>query len=172
MSTQKLSSSNKSAILIICCGIFLGFIIKLFIFDILHVSGRSMEPAISNNSTLAVNKLSYGLIKPWSDKLLFQWNKPECNDVVIYLYNNKIVVKRCVAVEGQLLEYSVNPVYTLKIGDKSIPLTEIQYLKLKDISEVPEGYFLAIGDNYQESYDSREYGFVSVRNALGKVICK
>ena len=96
----------------------------------------------------------------------------EGGDVVIYLYNNKIVVKRCVACEGQSLEYSSNPIYTVKVGDNEIPLTESQYMRLKDAAQVPEGYILAVGDNYEVSVDSRDYGFVSVKNVLGKVLCK
>ena len=172
MSDLKLSTANKSIILITCLGLFLGLILKLFVIEFLHVSGTSMEMAIQDHSTVAVNKLAYGLVKPFSNSLFIQWKKPAVDDIVIYLYNNKIVVKRCVACEGQLLEYSKNPVYNLKTGGKEIPLTENQYLRLKDISQVPEGYILAVGDNYKVSVDSRDYGFVSVKNVLGKVLCK
>jgi len=172
MIKEKLTSFFKSALFMVCLGIFTGLVLKLFVFDFLHVSGISMEPAIKDKSSVIVNKLKYGLVKPWSDHLLFSWNKPKEGDVVIYLYNNKIVVKRCVAQEGQLLEYSAKPIYTLSVGDKKIPLTKLQYLKLKSVAKVPEGYILCIGDNYEHSVDSRDYGFVNQRNILGKVICK
>lgn len=172
MSQSKLSSTNKSIIFITCCGLLAGLFLKLFVIDVLHVSGRSMEEAIHDGSTLVVNKLAYGIVKPFGQSLLVQWKSPAQNDVVIYLYNNKIVVKRCVATEGQSLEYSTDKLYTLKTGDKNIPLTESQYLRFKDIKCVPEGYILAIGDNYEESVDSREYGFVNKKNVLGKVLCK
>ena len=137
-------------------GLIAGLFLKLFVIDFLHVSGTSME----------------GAIKDGSDRLLIQWNRPKVGDIVIYMYNNKIVVKRCAAVSEQSLEYSANSLYNLKIGDKNIPLTKEQYFNLKDCSQVPEGYILAIGDNYEKSVDSRDYGFVSVRNVLGKVICR
>ena len=76
------------------------------------------------------------------------------------------------ATAGDLLEYSSVKPYTLKTGGKEIPLTENQYYNLKNSTAVPEGYILAIGDNYEESLDSRTYGFVSVRSVLGKVICR
>lgn len=172
MLSKGLSHSSKSFIFIICCGIFAGFILKLFVLDFLHVSGRSMEPTIHDSSMLVVNKLAFGIIKPWSNHLLVQWKTPKPGDVVIYIYNNKIVVKRALATGGQLLEYSAEPLYTLKVGEKVVPLTENQYKIFKDIPKVPEGYVLAIGDNYEESMDSRDYGFVSVKNVLGKVLCK
>ncbi len=172
MNSQNLSKSNKHALLIICLGIFAGVLLKLFVIDFLHVSGISMEPAIKDKSVLAVNKLHYGLIKPWSNHLLVKWRKVQPGDAVIYLYNNKIVVKRCAAVSGQLLEYSAKPVYTLKTGDKVIPLTKLQYLNLCTVNQVPEGYILAVGDNYEHSIDSRDYGFVKEINVLGKVLCR
>ena len=45
-------------------------------------------------------------------------------------------------------------------------------MRLKDAAQVPDGYILAVGDNYEVSVDSRDYGFVSVKNVLGKVLCK
>lgn len=172
MSKKTVSNSNKTLILIICIGVFLGFFIKLFCFDLLHVSGTSMETTIKNGSTIAVNKLAYGFIKPYSDELLFKWKNPQKNDIVIYIYNNKFVVKRCVATENTLLEYNSKDGYNLIVEGKIIPLNEEQFLNLKSSSKVPEGYILAIGDNYLESVDSRDYGFVNVNNILGKVLCK
>lgn len=172
LSEKKISTSNKSLIFIICLGLFTGLFLKLFVVDILYVSGTSMEPTIKNNSTIIANKLQYGISLPYTEKLFVQWANPKKNDIVIYLYNDKIVVKRCVAVSGELLEYSSNPLYTLRVGEKEIPLTENQYKKISSFSSVPKGYILAIGDNYQDSVDSRTYGFVSVKNILGKVICK
>ena len=172
MNDKPLSKSTQNALLIICLGIFLGFFLKMFVIDILHVSGVSMEGAIKDGSVVAVNKLAYGLVKPWSNHLLVKWAGVRRGDCVIYLYNNKIVVKRCVAVSGELLEYSAKPVYTLKTGDKNIPLTQLQYLNLSASTKVPEGYILAVGDNYEKSVDSRDYGFVREDNVLGKVLCR
>ncbi|MBQ0052261.1 MAG: signal peptidase I [Treponema sp.] len=158
--------------LFICAGLLIGLIIKLFVFEFLTVSGRSMLPTIQDGDKIFINKLAYGIVKPYSNSLLVQWSQPQRDDLVIYLYDNKIVVKRCVAVAGDLLEYSEDRVYTLRTGGKEISLTENQHYNLKNSSSVPEGYILAVGDNYEESIDSRTYGFVSVHNILGKVICK
>ena len=168
------SHQNKILCLIVCAGLLLGLILKLFVFEILTVSGESMSPALQDGDRLFVSKLSYGLVEPYGDKLLLQWKKPEVGDIVIYLYNNKIVVKRCVACSGDLLEILRDNEYNyfLKTGDFNIPLTQLQYLNLKDSSSVPDGYILAVGDNHEVSVDSRTYGFVSERNILGKVLCK
>ena len=170
----KFSYQNKILVFIVCAGLFVGLILKLFVFEILTVSGESMLPSIQNGEKLFVSKLSYGLVKPFSENLLFQWDSPKRGDVVIYLYENKIVVKRCVAIGGDKLEYSLDNDYNycLKTGNSEIALNELQYLNLKDSSEVPAGYILAVGDNYAVSVDSRTYGFVSERNILGKALGK
>ncbi len=133
-----------------------------------------MMPVISNGEKLFVSKLSYGIVKPYSDSLLCQWKTPKCGEIVIYLYDNKIVVKRCVAVSGDRLEFSLDDErnYCLTVKNQKIPLTTLQYLNLKNSDFVPAGYILAIGDNYEVSVDSRTYGFVSEKNILGKVIGK
>lgn len=168
------SRQNKILVLIVCAGILAGFLLKLFVFEVLTVSGESMTPALHDGERLFVSKLAYGLVKPYGESLLIQWKKPERGDIVIYLYDNKIVVKRCVARGGDLLEYSLDNEYNhiLRTGDFEIGLSELQFLRLKDAASVPEGYILAIGDNHALSVDSRSYGFVSERNILGKVLCK
>jgi len=171
---KNFSHSNKLLVLIICLGLFAGFIIKLFVFEVLTVSGDSMSPCLKSGDRLFVNKLAFGLVQPYGEKLLIQWKKPQRGQIIIYLYDNKIVVKRCLALAGDLLEYSCDNEYNhiLRVGDKEIPLTESQYLRLKDSKSVPKGYILAIGDNYPVSVDSRTYGFVSEDSILGKVLCK
>lgn len=172
MDKNQFKSKFSLPVLFICIGLIIGLLIKLFAFEVLTVSGRSMIPALQDGDKIFINRLQFGLAEPFGSKLLIQWAKPKQNDIVIFLYDNKIVVKRCVAIEGDKLEYSESSDYTLTANDKEIPLTETQYENLKASSQVPEGYILAIGDNYEESVDSRTYGFVSVRNILGKVICR
>ncbi|MBQ4498262.1 MAG: signal peptidase I [Spirochaetaceae bacterium] len=153
-------------------GIGIGVFLKLFIFDILKVEGTSMEPALKPGSHLIENKLAYGIINPLGSTFLLQWAEPKNGDIVLYYYNNHIVVKRCIALQNEPLEIIGDSEYILKVNQKSIPLTEQQYLNLKDIKKVPEGRILAVGDNYIESVDSRDYGFVSTANVLGKALWK
>lgn len=162
----------SAPIFFVCAGLSAGLLLKLFAFEILTVSGRSMIPALHDGDRIFVSKLAFGIVEPYGSKLLVQWAQPKKDEIVIYLYDNRIVVKRCVATSGDKLEYSESSDYTLKTNGKEIPLTETQFKNLKNTDKVPEGYILAVGDNYAESVDSRTYGFVSVKNVLGKVICK
>ena len=159
-------------ILTILFGIFIGLITKFFFLDLVKVKGTSMEPSIQDGKILAVSKISYGLVKPFGDSLLFRWASPKEGDVVIYMYENKMVIKRCVALSGCPLEYYENSSYTLGVGTKIYPLTPVQYYKMHSVSKIPEGYILAIGDNAEVSIDSRDYGFIPVRNVIGRALVK
>ena len=56
---------KKRFVFTVVAGLFLGLFIKLFCFDILYVSGVSMEPALNDGQAVLVNKLAYGLVKPF-----------------------------------------------------------------------------------------------------------
>lgn len=153
-------------------GILIGLLIKFFILDFLRIQGKSMEPTFKEGDIVPVLKAAYGLNIPFGDSTLVQWKTPEVGDVVIYMMDGHLVIKRCAAVGGCILDYSFDSGYTLKAGDLLIPLTVDQYHLMKDSTSVPEGTILALGDNYSDSVDSRKYGFVPVKNILGKVLCK
>jgi signal peptidase I len=156
----------------IIIGVFIGIVIKLFIFDIVIVSGNSMQPTLKNGDTLFINKLAYGIKNPLKPSLICQWSKPKKNDIVIYMHNNRQVVKRCCGVSNEVLEYSSNSSYSLSVGEKSYPLTEEQFQRIKYDHQVPTNTILALGDNSAVSVDSRNYGFIPVQNIFGKVLCK
>lgn len=158
--------------IVIITGLVLGIFVKLFCIDLLHVSGISMESTLENGEAVIVNKLAYGIVKPFSDSFFIQWKEPRVDDIVIFLHDDKIVVKRCVSVGGMQLDFSHNTGYTLLVNNKEIMLTKEQFEKMKLFDTVPNGYILVIGDNYLDSVDSRNYGFVSVKNIIGKVIGK
>ncbi|GMO59766.1 MAG: hypothetical protein Ta2A_05770 [Treponemataceae bacterium] len=150
-------------------GIFLGIFLKLFVIDIFMISGPSMHGTLDDGKIIAVNKLWYGICKPFSDTLLVSWKAPQRGDIIVYLLDNKVVVKRCVAVAGDALEFDADSGYTVKTAGLTIPLTDFQYAMLHASEQVPHGTVFAVGDNYAESVDSRNYGFVSTKNILGRV---
>lgn len=169
-----MTDSRKAAnpVIWICIGMAIGICIKLFFIDFLRISGTSMEPSIHDKSVVLVNKMAYGFVKPGNRTFFVQWASPRPGDIVIYLHDNKIVIKRCAATGGTHLDYSADSGYSLHVGDTRIPLTKEQYDRMHASPRVPDGYILALGDNYAESIDSRSYGFVSIKNVVGRVIGK
>ena len=165
-------SQKKKYVFFVILGILIGIFLKLFIFDITFVSGTSMETAIKDGEKIFISKLAYGIVTPFGESLLLSWKEPKKNDIVLYIYNGKPVIKRVIAREYEKLEYSADNGYSMKVGEKIIPLTEAQYQRIKYDSFVPEGTVLCVGDNYEESVDSRNYGFVKTNSILGKVLWK
>lgn len=169
---MKNERKNLPLIFFILLGLFLGVFLKLFVFDIVKISGSSMEPALKNNQTVFINKLAYGIVKPFSSSFIIQWKSVQKNDVVIFLVDNSMVVKRCIATQNDALEFLGDSEYSLKVNGIFVPLTQSQFQFLKDFSCVPKGKVLLIGDNYESSIDSRDFGFIPQENIIGKVICK
>lgn len=141
-----------------------------FVSPITRVSGSSMEPTLFDGEIMLV----WGL-----------WYQPKASDVVIvnnptieYLAGQSIV-KRVVAVGGQTvsINYEENTVYVdgvpLAEPYLSEPMRPIYGELIMEDVLVPEGYVFVLGDNRNNSADSRssEIGLVDTRYVIGKVIC-
>ncbi len=149
--------------------LFLLFV-KLCILDLIYVSGPSMNPSLAHGTIVLEYKLAWGIPVPFRNTYLVRWSNPAPGDIVIYPWLDRYVVKRCAATEGFPLVFSAGRDYSVIIGERSVPLNEAQYQKLKDAKQVPEGMIFALGDNMAESRDSREYGFVSLDSIRGKIL--
>lgn len=156
----------------ILAGLAIGCILRFFVFDVLYVSGKSMSPSLKEGEWVVLNKLAYGLFNPFERNYLIRWDSPEKDDIVIFPMNNRYVIKRCVAVGGEALEFSHGREYSLTVGTKNILLIESQYQRLKHAEYVPFDMVFVLGDNPEFSTDSRDYGFLSVDDIRGRVLWK
>lgn len=136
-----------------------------FVFRIVSVSGRSMEPTLHDKNRVLVSCLFY---------------TPAENDIIIIVNPedaeyNKPLVKRVIATGGQSIQIVDGVVYVdgeAKIIDG---LETIQNPgSAFDFSQpvyIPEGYVFVLGDNRNDSLDSRDprIGLVDVNYIIGKV---
>ena len=152
--------------------VLLALFVKMFVFDIIYVSGPSMKPSLQNGAFILELKLAWGIPVPFRNAYMLRWGKPVSGEVVIFPWLGRYVVKRIAATEGTPLAFSAESGYSVLIGNRSVPLNEAQYQKLKNADRVPEGMIFALGDNMAESRDSRDYGFVSYDSIRGKVLWK
>lgn len=176
---MNISNSNKAKdkllFTLICFGILIGIFIKVFVLDILTIQGDSMNPSLVSGKKIIINKMAYGLVKPFSQEFIFTWNTPQKGDIVTFLHDNKIVVKRCVLTGGDYLEILQDSEYSksyMIIEGRKIPLSKNQAKIFYANQTVPQGFIFVLGDNDSNSIDSREYGFVATKNITGKVIEK
>ncbi len=152
--------------------VLLALAVKVFVLDVLYVSGPSMLPTLRPGSFVVHWKLAYGIPIPLKNKYLVRWSSPTEGDVIIYPWLGRHVIKRCRAVAGEPLEYSDAAGYRVRVAGRDIELTEEQYRKMSGTPAVPGGTVFAVGDNPAASRDSRDYGFVSVDSVRGKVLWK
>lgn len=151
-------------------GILLGLLLKFFVLDIVHISGSSMEPTFREGRAVLVNKLAYGLVQPFGSRTVLRWREPEPGDIVIYMHEGNLVIKRCVATALSPLDYYYDNGYNLSVNGQIFPLSESQYANMASASKIPDGMILAVGDNFSSSIDSRDYGFIPVYNVLAKAM--
>lgn len=152
--------------------VIVALVVKVFVFDIMFVSGKSMEPGLRHGNPVIEFKLAWGVPLPFGNAYIVRWGSPKSGDVVIYPWNERYVIKRCAATGGAPLVFSEGNGYSVTVAGRSVPLTGAQYQKLKNADRVPEGMIFALGDNMAESRDSREYGFVSIDSIRGKILWK
>lgn len=165
-------SHTKGTVRLFFSVVFLALFFKLCIVDCMYVSGPSMAPLLRHGSYILEFKLAWGIPVPFTNTYLLRWGKPKTGDIVIYTWLDRYVIKRIAATENTPLVFTEKSGYSVKIGDRSVPLSESQYAHLRWANAVPQGMIFALGDNLSESRDSRDYGFVSLDSIRGKVLWK
>ena len=132
-----------------------------FVGQVARVEGHSMQPTLEDNDRLIVNKLAYRL------------GDPRVGDVVM-LYSplepEKALVKRVIAQPGDRVRIVAGRVFR-----NEVPLDDSfvapQYRSHDDWGPqvIPEGYYFVMGDHRNNSFDSRQMGFIPKKYIAGKV---
>lgn len=128
-------------------------LIRTFIVTPVQVEGRSMVPTLQDNQILLLKK--------------YQRNYKRFDIVVIDDGNEKLI-KRIIGLPGETLEVRDNKLY---INGKYVK-EEFEHDKTDDFiynkkKKIPEGYYFVMGDNRDNSMDSRVFGVFSKDQILG-----
>lgn len=93
------------------------------------------------------------------------------NDIVIFkLENDDILIKRVIGVEGDLVEIKNNSIYlNKKLIIEYEEDNNNDFFINEFIVKVPKGKIFVLGDNYNNSYDSRNFGCISIESIKGIV---
>ncbi|MFH2048852.1 MAG: signal peptidase I [bacterium] len=183
---------NKKAILEYILWIGLFFTVKTAVVEAYMIPSASMEDTLLEGDFLIANKFVYGARLPLIDYRLPEINKPQAGDVVIFIFpgdRQTKYIKRCVAVGGDTVEVKEKQLY---VNSKLIPDTEFAKHIDTDIYGrqniqprvspnrnsrdnfgpylVPENSYFMMGDNRDNSYDSRYWGVVDDDLIIGKAM--
>jgi len=159
----------------IVIAVLIALFIRAFIVQAFKIPSGSMEPTLLVGDHIFVNKFIYGIKIPFTDKKFFQFKKPERGDVVVFIYpkdRSKDFIKIVIGTEGEKVEIHHNKIY---INDELINDPWGHYDEKKDsiIMEeygpeiVPKNSLFVLGDNRDNSQDSRFWGFVNVNAVKG-----
>jgi len=147
----------------IVAAIVAAILIFTFAVRVIGVDGTSMYPTLHDRDNLLTSKILY---------------TPEYGDIVVFRtksYGNEPLVKRVIATAGQTvdIDFDEGIVYIdgVALEEDYIYMPTTCREDFMESVYVPEGYVFVMGDNRNDSTDSRSnrVGLVDVRDILGKV---
>lgn len=161
---------------IIVTAVVLALIVRALIIQSYHIPSESMEDTLLKGDFLFATKFIYGAKIPFIDSRLPAIRDPKQGDIVIFKFpgdKKTDYIKRCVALEGQLVEVRGK---TLYVDGKAQEEPYTKHIH-KDISrrnfgpqKVPPGHIFVMGDNRDNSFDSRFWGPLDKKLLRGKAL--
>lgn len=159
---QKNSQNIKSIVkallpyVLIIVGVFL---VKLWIVTPVVVNGTSMYPTLHHQDVMILNRTAY-----W-------FNAIKRFDIVVIKTEDELIIKRVIGLPGEHVVYQNNKLY---INGKRVQ-ENVKNLKTDDFDsetlgqkKIPKDAYLVLGDNRNNSQDSRSIGFIKKSEILGK----
>src|SRR3989304_8910565 len=177
MQKKKVIRETIEAIVI---ALVLAFIIRTFVVQAFKIPSSSMEPTLLVGDHLLVTKFIYGIKIPFTESSLFRFKNPKRGDIVVFIYPkdpSKDFIKRVIGTEGEKIEIVRNKIY---VNDQLIEDPWGHYSEKGEWSKyfptmerygpvvVPRDSLFVMGDNRDNSQDSRFWGFVNVNAVKGK----
>jgi signal peptidase I len=160
----------------IVIAVLIALFIRAFIVQAFKIPSSSMEPTLLVGDHLLVNKFIYGIRIPYTDIKLFQYKKPGRGDIIVFIFpkdRSKDFIKRVIGTEGEKVAIVHNKIY---INDKLIDdpwgRFTMPRASIEDYGpvRVPESSLFVMGDNRDNSQDSRFWGFVKLNEVKGKAL--
>jgi signal peptidase I len=174
------------------------FVLRSFLVEPFQIPSASMVPTLAVGDYILVNKFTYGIRLPVVRTKVFDINSPERGDVMVFFpphKNDTYFIKRVIGLPGDTITYRnkqlfVNgeavPMDSLAVVPDPARRTRIETLQEQmgeadhliqwdhrrpgqDISVVVKpGHYFMMGDNRDNSLDSRSWGQVPERDIVGK----
>jgi signal peptidase I len=160
--------------------VLLALFVRTFVVQAFKIPSGSMLPTLQIGDHLLVTKFIYGVRLPITATVLFARPGPARGDVVVFRYPRDPsldYIKRVMGIGGDTIEIRDKQVLVngQKIADPHAHFTSREIMSGAEGPrdnfgpvKVPEGKIFVMGDNRDNSYDSRFWGFVDLPEVLGK----
>ena len=167
--TEEKTSFGKELfqwVLVIIGAVILAFLIDTFVIVNAQIPSGSMENTIMTGDRVFGNRLAY------------KFSDPKRFDIIIFKYpddESQLFIKRIIGLPGETVEIHDGNIY---INASDTPLEDVDIKEPMEGSfgpyTVPEGCYFVMGDNRNNSRDSRywENTFVSEDEILGKAVLR
>ncbi|UCD66880.1 MAG: signal peptidase I [Deltaproteobacteria bacterium] len=164
----------------ILIALLLALFIRTFVVQAFKIPSGSMQNTLLIGDHILVNKFIYGVKNPFNGNTWIPFKKPERRDIVVFKYPvnpAQDYIKRVVGVEGDTIEIKNKKVYVngelqnenyaIFLDNKILPANVQGRDNLGPVT-VPEDSLFVMGDNRDNSYDSRFWNFVNLKAVKGK----
>jgi len=187
MSAKKNKSSIRETIEAVVVAFLIAIVIRTFVIQAFKIPSGSMIPTLLVGDHILVNKFLLGapVDIPFTNITLFRMpglRKPQRGDIIVFKYPEdptRDFIKRVIGVGGDVIIGKDKTVYvngrrlvehyTQHVDDEIKPG---QFDRRDNFGPivVPKGDVFVMGDNRDQSYDSRFWGFVPDSEIKGKAI--
>ena len=170
---------NVEAILV---AILLALFIRTFVVQAFKIPSGSMKDTLLIGDHILVNKFIYGVKLPYLQKVIIPFKHPQRGDIIVFKFPiepEKDFIKRVVGVAGDVIEGHNKAIYvngkplvenyTIKTDPHIFPAGTQARDNFGPIT-VPENSLFVMGDNRDQSFDSRFWGFVDMEDIKGKAL--
>jgi len=171
-------------------------IVRSFIFEPFRIPSGSMMPTLLQGDFIFVKKYAYGLRLPVSEAKILDTGEPERGDVIVFrLPSDPSInyIKRVVGLPGDQVRYErhrltingelvdlerhpaateADPRFVEQLGDRAheIRIADASNLLRDGVYQVPEGHYFVMGDNRDNSRDSRFIGSIPESHLVGEAV--
>ena len=172
-------------------------VLRSFLFEPFQIPTGSMIPTLQIGDFIVVNKFSYGVRLPVLRTKVVNMAEPKHGDVMVFIAPNRkeYYIKRVIGIPGDRVRYENKTLYINGVEQKQTflakippdrPTTLLYRENLDGVKhviqtnpfadprrqewEIPPGQYFVMGDNRDESSDSRYWGTVPEKDIVGKAV--
>lgn len=160
--------------------LILALFIRAYFVQAFKIPSGSMIPTLLVGDHLLVNKFIYGTKIPFSNHKILVLRKPQKGDIIVFRFPHepdRDFIKRIIATPGDTIEIKDKTVF---LNGEKLVEPYVQFVDSRifrngkeprdnlPLQKVPENMYFVMGDNRDQSFDSRYWGFVNERDIRGK----